>query len=136
LRSNVKTLTREAENACLCERRRGAGGKQACWAHFETAIWAKHADEGDSLRAPVSTTARYWSEDRKEYHVVMRHHVWLGRSPEATLCTAAEAKAVEQAFGKAYMSHSKAQTEEAETLASDIAKGRSFVAIPGNPTCG
>ncbi|WCM25383.1 hypothetical protein NDN01_15095 [Sphingomonas sp. QA11] len=134
--SETAKLQRDAETACLCERRRGAAGKGTCWTSFENAMAAKHAEEtGASLCAPISTESREWSDNEGQHSVILRYYT-VGTSTQMTLCTVSEARTFEHAMNNAWSKRSEAAVKDAEKLARAMVSGQQFTAVPGKPTCG
>ena len=134
-KATLATLQEQAQTACLCERT--GKGPSACWGGFDhdTARYGPPRRD-DTACAPVSTRSVCFGNENKDGFCVT-----TGYRPEyseLTLCTSAEARAVENAWMRV-MDQAAAKSDQPRSTTPADAEARrlaqSFIngADPGNP---
>lgn len=122
-----RALRKQAVASCLCERRAGSNGKQACWSAFEKAIAPKHAKStagNKTFCGFVSPGYRFWKEGDADYEVITHYRAAGPNGKIVTLCTRAEADKVEEAMEKDLDGPAGRVSAATLKMAEDISLGR------------
>ncbi|MES1976010.1 MAG: hypothetical protein V4472_26430 [Pseudomonadota bacterium] len=134
----MRWLQKKAETACLCERRDGPAGRQACWAGFEKAIAPKHAIAligNQTFCGNVTEAHRDWTEGGQQRRLVTHYLAPGPRERHVTLCTLAEVDRVEAAINRDIDGPAGRVSDATLTLAEDIALGREPGQTSDGPSC-
>jgi hypothetical protein len=139
-------MQRLAETSCLCERRTGPSGKDACWAAFHRKM--PQSDVGGTACAPVAQeercgTVKGPAGDSNVCVIVDYDYIGDGPDRPAHLCTREEAMAAEAAWYDEAFARNKGRdwpvagfsTPRTNQMVRDLLAGKPIDLTPKRGVC-
>ncbi|MFA6113458.1 MAG: hypothetical protein WC729_05685 [Sphingomonas sp.] len=112
----IAALQRESDAACMCEVRTHGAARAECWRAFDAKI-SKLTDQAGSMNALWPTSPTFQCIDDKGACIEQWYSVDIARSPRMRVCSAADAKAIDEAYERVQKATGDVLAAEAAGLA-------------------